>query len=759
MTRNWFRKGQTLVLAGRECVIENRLTSGDLQLRDAATSACFAKSYDDLVNALFDGQLVIPGEITGESHVERRAKALLTADFTQLPQAWREEAKRRHRYVTEIRRRNITARTPETLRPLISNVAKSINDMAPPSWRTLCRWYRRFVSSGENVRTLVPLVCNRGNKKRRVQPQVIEIIERVIDQEYLRPQRITVATVYETIVLRVADENRFRPPGMEKLKAPDRATVYREVAKLDPYEKMAARFGKRIADLKFKALKLGVRPTRPLERVEIDHTKLDLFVVDPDRGIPIGRPWLTSAIDVCSKSVVGFYMGFTPPSYLSVMQCLRHAVAPKSYVKARYPSVVNRWDAHGLPETVVVDNGKEFHSTHFEDACLQLGILVQYAPIKLAWYKGCVERYFGTLNRRLLHQQPGTTFSNIFDKGDYDPKANAIIPIHTLHEILHVWIVDDYHRREHRGLRGIPAVAWEEGIASYPPALPPRREELEVLLGMIEERVVSASGVEIHGLLYNDDGLALLRRGMGTGERVRVKYDPTDLSLIHVFDASQGAFIPVPAVDQKYTQNLTLYQHEVIKSFARGRIKEKVSVVDLALARQTVEEIVKRGWAETKKSATRQKMARFLSHGEIDSAKTLPEPAVAIEATPIVALDARQSRALVGHGNVAGMGVSSLTAGSSDVDGREDVRERSDSLPPARGAAGADDGAGAMEPTKEARVNKRRRAQAKRAKSAKLAAEAPGTGARPEGFPGNDDGLDTTGWDADFDLPTKEENA
>jgi len=759
MTRNWFRKGQTLVLAGRECVIENRLTSGDLQLRDATTSACFAKSYDDLVNALFDGQLVIPGEITGESHVERRAKALLTADFTQLPQVWREEAKRRHRYVTEIRRRNITARTPETLRPLISNVAKSINDMAPPSWRTLCRWYRRFVSSGENVRTLIPLVCNRGNKKRRIQPQVIEIIERVIDQEYLRPQRITVATVYETVALRVADENRFRPPGMEKLKTPDRATVYREVAKLDPYEKMAARFGKRIADLKFKALKLGVRPTRPLERVEIDHTKLDLFVVDPDKGITIGRPWLTSAIDVRSKSVVGFYMGFNPPSYLSVMQCLRHAVASKSYVKARYPSVVNRWDAHGLPETVVVDNGKEFHSTHFEDACLQLGILVQYAPIKLAWYKGSVERYFGSLNRRLLHQQPGTTFSNIFDKGDYDPKANAIIPIHTLHEILHVWIVDDYHRREHRGLRGIPAVAWEEGIASYPPALPPRREELEVLLGMIEERVVSASGVEIHGLLYNDDGLALLRRGMGTGERVRVKYDPTNLSLIHVFDASQGAFIPVPAVDQTYTQNLTLYQHEVIKSFARRRIKEKVSVVDLALARQTVEEIVKRGWAETKKNATRQKMARFLNHGEIEPGTMLPESAGGTEGTSVVPLDEMRRRALVGRGSDAAMGISDPANRSLDAKGRENEPKREVHIPLTQGVADPTEVKKAGEAKGEARVTKRKKTQLKRVKPPKTAPEAPGAAAQPDGFAGNDEELDTTGWDANFDLPTMGEKA
>ncbi|MEO1340074.1 MAG: hypothetical protein AAFV28_02775 [Cyanobacteria bacterium J06635_13] len=74
---------------------------------------------------------------------------------------------------------------------------------------------------------------------------------------------------------------------------------------------------------------------------------------------------MTSAVDKYSGVVLGYYASFNPPSYLSVMQCMSHAIVTKDYLKADYPNVENDWDTHGLPEVIVVDNGKEFYSTSF----------------------------------------------------------------------------------------------------------------------------------------------------------------------------------------------------------------------------------------------------------------------------------------------------------------------------------------------------------------------------------------------------------
>jgi len=44
----------------------------------------------------------------------------------------------------------------------------------------------------------------------------------------------------------------------------------------------------------------------PLERVQIDQTRIDVVVVNEGDRLPIGRPWLTLAIDVASRVFLGF---------------------------------------------------------------------------------------------------------------------------------------------------------------------------------------------------------------------------------------------------------------------------------------------------------------------------------------------------------------------------------------------------------------------------------------------------------------------
>jgi putative transposase len=596
----------------REYTIEQRMPNGDLRLSDTMTNDCIVLPELSLIDELFAGKLEIPGD--NRSYIGRKADRSLTQDFTQMPEDLKSEAKRRYAYIMAAFNEGLDKWTESSLAPLIESVGKKIEDRTPPDWITLFRWLKNFVSSGKDLRSLVPLQGRKGNRKRKISSEVAALIDKVIAERYLTPQRLSVRAIYDTLIVYIDDENRFREP-IDQLSIPHKTTVYRIVSKLDPYEKTSARFGKRIADYKFRTVKKGMLTTRPLERVEMDHTKLDLFVIDEERGLPIGRPLLATAIDAHTKSVVGVYVSFDPPSYLSVMQCIRHAITPKTYVKVKFPNIKNTWDCYGVMETVVVDNAKENYSTHMEDACLQLGIIIQYAPVKLAWYKGSVERYFGTINKQLLHQQPGTTFSNIFEKADYNPRKNAIITFDVLLEIIHKWIIDVYHQQEHRGIRNTPAQAWKVGVEQFPPALPPSKKEIDVLLGMIGERTISPSGIELHGLLYNGDCLRALGRGVRR-DKVKVKFDPTDLSVIHVFDKFRGLFVPVSAVNQTYTRDLSLWQHRVIQNYARQRIKEHVNIVALARAKDEIQNIVREGWETVKRTASRQRMGRFKKIGQ-----------------------------------------------------------------------------------------------------------------------------------------------
>jgi putative transposase len=55
-----------------------------------------------------------------------------------------------------------------------------------------------------------------------------------------------------------------------------------------------------------------------LEVVQIDHTPIDVLVVDEWERQPLGRPWLTLAIDVASRFVTGFQVSLDRPSSLAL---------------------------------------------------------------------------------------------------------------------------------------------------------------------------------------------------------------------------------------------------------------------------------------------------------------------------------------------------------------------------------------------------------------------------------------------------------
>jgi len=134
--------------------------------------------------------------------------------------------------------------------------------------------------------------------------------------------------------------------------------IARRIAQTDPWEVDRQRWGRRIADMRHAPKKPQQLATRILQRVEIDHSPLKV-VVGTEAG-PIGQPWLTILIDYYSRLVVGFCLGFEPPSYAVIMEALRHAILPKTYLSQRYclaqeaartpgiaRSTLSRWEVQG----------------------------------------------------------------------------------------------------------------------------------------------------------------------------------------------------------------------------------------------------------------------------------------------------------------------------------------------------------------------------------------------------------------------------
>jgi putative transposase len=119
--------------------------------------------------------------------------------------------------------------------------------------------------------------------------------------------------------------------------------------------------------------------SRPLEVVQIDHTKADIFVVDEKTRLPIGRPWLTLAMDVFSRMATEFYPTMAALSRLSTSLCLLHSVFDKS-AWLREREIREPWSVAGLPGTLHVDDGPDFRSRAFKRGCENVGIATSGGP-------------------------------------------------------------------------------------------------------------------------------------------------------------------------------------------------------------------------------------------------------------------------------------------------------------------------------------------------------------------------------------------
>mgnify|MGYP000049337727 CR=1 FL=1 len=445
---------------------------------------------------------------------------------------------------------------------VITETAIKLDDNNPPSVITLYKWWVRWLKSKRDIRSLTD-----GKRKlglgNVVKGVLLDETMEAIDEVYLQREGSTVQDTYDHLEYRLKKLNLLRNKPLE---IPSRATFYRIINKLDPYEVMLARKGKRAAKKHFRATGRGIEPDYILARTEVDHTPLDLIIYDDETGLAIGRPTLTFIIDKYSRIPLGFEIGFEPPSELSVMRALRHAILSKEYISEEYPSIDNKWSTYGIPATLVCDNGLEFHSHQLRRMCSELNIELVFCPKQEPHYKGAIERFLGTLNRQVSHRVAGTTFSNITQRGDYESVKKARITLSEARELIHMWLVDVYCQKEHSTTKKPPSYLWNQGLGFIEPILPESRDALDLVLTRTDKRVLSHTGVQFKGLLYNSSELRSLRlHGSFNGE-VDIRVDVENLGKVWVYDEFNGDYFKVPCTYPEYAEGLNLQQHLRIRS-------------------------------------------------------------------------------------------------------------------------------------------------------------------------------------------------
>lgn len=450
----------------------------------------------------------------------------------------------------------------------------------PPSAGALRVWVR---SRGEPGRRLIRYMHDRqvrGPKGSGLNDEVEAIISAELEahfQDIRRTDRTTVELVWAAVQERNAIKQQ---EDLALLDLPSESSIRRRIKAGRTRENVAAKWGRHISEQAFDGLRGSVEASRPLETVVIDHTELDLHLIDEETGLTWGRPTLCIAIDVATRAIISFWLSVRAPSIETLTGLMRWCVRPKDDWLARHEGLVGEWPMFGCPRKLVIDNGIEGVGPSFKSSCEAHGIEAHYAPVGTPDYKGICERAIQTVNG-FVKELDGGVFDGVeaMRKLRVDASSDAVLTLQQAERFLTDWLINYYHRRPHAGLKGrTPLATWADlAKKSYIP-LVPDLDQFDSALGHRVERCLSKQGVRVDNLNYSGPAVSDLLRDLlptqtstepvAHSVKVQVRVMPDDISVIHVFNPRRQCFVALRCEYQTYSRFLSRSLHQEIQKAA-----------------------------------------------------------------------------------------------------------------------------------------------------------------------------------------------
>jgi putative transposase len=514
-----------------------------------------------------------------------------TPDIMQIAEADWAEAKRRAQILAPV----------ATLDTCPQSVVQQAAAEVGCSVRHIYTLLRAYRASGGTLSTLVPPKHSGGKGKGRLSADLEAIIETTIQEDYLTPQKRTAQRIVDEVRRRCYRAN-LQPPAAN--------TVRSRLQALRADDMLRHREGARRARQKFDPVPGTFPPPPwPLAVVQIDHTPVDLIVVDAQDRRPIGRPYLTVAIDVYSRCIPGFCLSLEAPSAVSAGLCIAHAVLDKDAWLAQR-GLDGPWPIWGKPDCIHLDNAAEFYSEALRRGCDQHGIDIVHRPLERPHYGGTVERVLGTL-MELIHQLPGTTFSNLTERGSYDAEGRAVLTLGELEKWLTIAITQYYHHAWHHGLGGIPLAHYEAAIVGtaetpgrgYPPKIRDPRAFLIDFLPVVR-RSLQRFGFVLDHITYYSSALRPLLGKQEKHTKFLIRRDPRDLSRIYVLEPESQQYLEVPYRTLSRPA-ITLWEHRHAVQTLRQQGRQQLDEGALFDAIEQMRAITETA-AATSKAARRQ---------------------------------------------------------------------------------------------------------------------------------------------------------
>ncbi|WP_043636426.1 Mu transposase C-terminal domain-containing protein [Chromobacterium haemolyticum] len=291
------------------------------------------------------------------------------------------------------------------------------------------------LAGADELIALVPRLRDRGNRNPRLSPEQESAMEQVIRDEYLTSNAPNARHCHRKLVILCAQLG---------IKAPSYPTLIERIEALPQKQADRARHGNRVAYQNAEFVNVlhadtPVHGSRAFQYVHMDHTELDIELVSAKNGKPLGRPWLSFAIDAFTRRILGLYLSYDPPSYRSNMMLLR--------------DIVRRH--RRLPQFIVVDNGADFRSEDFKHFCALMRIHLRYRPAGRPRHGSVMERIFGRAHTEYVHNLAGNTKAMKAVRsttGKFLPSRLAEWTLQAMYYGLEYWAFTYYDNEVHSAL-------------------------------------------------------------------------------------------------------------------------------------------------------------------------------------------------------------------------------------------------------------------------------------------------------------------
>ena len=413
---------------------------------------------------------------------------------------------------------------PLGTRPLSRAMAKRAAQLLGVHWTSVYRLRRRYLAHPV-ASSLIHQNPGMKDGTRLIDSELEAIIEKVLN-DWLPRQR-NLAHPLKSIDLEVQQRR-----AKQKLTPPSRFTLSRRWANLKEAQadKLADHPNARIAPGEFRA-------DVPLEMVQIDHTQADVFVVDALYRSTPKRPWISIAIDLATRCILGIYISFDRPNAAAVALLVTRIVyAKQNWLKSL--GVDAQWPMHGMPTTLHLDNAAEFRGRALKSGCSEYGIKLMYRPVGRPQFGGHIERFNRTLMEK-LKGLPGATGNSSKErrlKTKDKPEQTAALTLREFERWVTLEIAQRYHHTPHRGLMdATPAQVW----ANLSQHAPPRKladaheDALRFLVHFLPliRRTIQNDGLTLFRIRYWSPIFTTWR---ALRRQVLVRYHPDDLSRLYV---------------------------------------------------------------------------------------------------------------------------------------------------------------------------------------------------------------------------------